>query len=57
VEALLITEADDLTASPRATHELAAVLPKARVEILQGCDHFTTLEQMSVVSELITTFI
>jgi 3-oxoadipate enol-lactonase len=57
VEALLITGADDLTAPPWATHELAAALPKARVEILQDCGHFTTLEQTSAVNELVAAFI
>jgi pimeloyl-ACP methyl ester carboxylesterase len=57
VEALPITGADDLTAPPRATHELAEALPKARVEILVECGHFTTLEQTSAVDELVATFI
>lgn len=57
VEALLITGADDLIAPPRAAHELAGVLPKARVEILQECGDFTTLEQPSAVNELVATFI
>jgi pimeloyl-ACP methyl ester carboxylesterase len=54
---LLITGADDLTAPPRETHELAGAPPKARVEILQECGHFTTLEQTSAVNKLVTTFI
>jgi pimeloyl-ACP methyl ester carboxylesterase len=57
MEALLITGADDLTAPPRETHELAAALPKVRVKILQEWGHFTTLEQTSAVNELVNTFI
>jgi pimeloyl-ACP methyl ester carboxylesterase len=57
VEALLITGADDKTAPPQAAHALASALPKARVEILNECGHWTSLERTSAVNQLVTAFI
>jgi pimeloyl-ACP methyl ester carboxylesterase len=57
VEALLITGADDRTAPPDAARALAGALPKARVETLDDCGHWTSLERTSAVNHLVTAFI
>jgi 3-oxoadipate enol-lactonase len=54
---LLITGPDDQTAPPQATHGLAEALPDARLEILDECGHFTTLERTSAVNEVVAAFI
>jgi pimeloyl-ACP methyl ester carboxylesterase len=57
VKALLITGPDDQTAPPQATHGLAEALPNARLDILDECGHFTTLEWTSAVNEVVAAFI
>ncbi len=42
---LLVSGAEDTTAPPASVEALAASLPQARLELLDGCGHWTALEK------------
>ena len=53
---LLIAGADDAAGLQRA-HDIVAVLPSARLEIVAGAGHAPHLERASVFNPLVTTFL
>lgn len=55
--ALLITGAEDATASPAAAAELAGRIANARLEILAACGHWAPIEQPAAVSAHLRRFL
>lgn len=51
-DALLVTGRDDNVSPPAAVRELGSALPRARVEVLENCGHWTALERHVEVARL-----
>ena len=56
VPTLFIHGADDDVVPPRVSQECAALMPDARVELVERSGHFAVLDQPQRVSELIAAF-
>lgn len=54
---LLITGSDDKVGPPEASEELAAAHGNARVDVLPDIGHWTAVEAVSEVNELLSTFL
>jgi pimeloyl-ACP methyl ester carboxylesterase len=54
---LVITGSDDTRSTPEMAYLLAAAMPNARVQVIEGVRHLTPLECPEVVAHLITEFL
>jgi pimeloyl-ACP methyl ester carboxylesterase len=52
---VVVGEADQIT-PPNLSHEIANGIPGARLEVVAGCGHLTTLERPEVMARLLVDF-
>lgn len=53
---VVVGDGDQLT-PPDCSREIAALLPRARLEIVPGCGHMLTMERPEVVNALLREWI
>ncbi len=54
---LVIVGEQDAVAPPKVSHEMAAAIPDARIEVIPDCGHLTTLERPETVTTLLAEWL
>lgn len=54
---LVIVGEQDVVTPPKVSHEMAAAIPDARIEVIPDCGHLTTLERPETVTTLLAEWL